>query len=830
MYAIDSPHCFRFPVFVLVVVGLLAGAAPRVLLEHRPAPPAPARLAAALAERPLALEARGDGFLVRSDGYDALLRPTGQLVALRGPLQLERNPLGRLLPQRTPPRQAGFTVRFLGARGDATAQTRSPLAPVRYVRRGTARTAPTFARVTYRGVYPGIDLAYHGKDVRLQGDWLVAPGADPARIRLAFDGVDALRRLRDGGIALTARGLHAKLTKPVAYQIADGRRRAVPASWLLRSRTLTFALGLYDQAIPLVIDPKLEGTLAVGGNDVDTFLDVDADPAGNIVAVGATVESQFPRVGNGAFRPGGGLDGVIVTVSPSLQILSTSVIGGLGEDFFQRVVAVAPGEWIVSAATTSMDFPITHALDSTYAPGTCGEGPCFDALLLAFSGGALRFSTYIGGARDDGITSLAFDRSARGGNGLLVFGGFSNSVEFVRAAGYDDVVGIVQYEAVERLALGTSFRVQLFGGAGNDSVNAVAVRGDNVYAAGGGRSTSQVTPGTFLGAENAFLMYSRDAGSTWQERAYASPGAYSEIDTVAVDADGSVYAGFAGFFPGGDYGTCRLGDCQPAGFVKLSAPDFAPGSVITLVPPRGQRYTVQDVAALRAQNGAIEALGAAVDIYASYSPAAVPTGFGVLLRPGPAIDSTVELPEGTHVWGSTFAGDALFLGGAALEEALPGVRGEADAFVTKIGDLGLAACRCVSITTAADHVKTSRRDVTFTLNWAMSCTGGAGQCQGGLAVQPPPGATMTQPTHDVRCGPRSCSTAAQKGSFRVRAASEAAARAGKHYTFRVKEWCIIAGARKTLPTRRITVAFKKNGALDRAASDLNGDGRSDGRG
>ena len=54
---------------------------------------------------------------------------------------------------------------------------------------------PTYAKVKYKGVYPGIDLVYYGNQGgRLEYDFVVAPGANPNVI--AFDvGVGSPRRL-----------------------------------------------------------------------------------------------------------------------------------------------------------------------------------------------------------------------------------------------------------------------------------------------------------------------------------------------------------------------------------------------------------------------------------------------------------------------------------------------------------------------------------------------------------------------------------------------------------------------------------------------------------
>jgi hypothetical protein len=47
-------------------------------------------------------------------------------------------------------------------------------------------SVPTYAKVKYAGIYPGIDLAYYGNQRQLEYDFIVAPGASPKPIRLQF--------------------------------------------------------------------------------------------------------------------------------------------------------------------------------------------------------------------------------------------------------------------------------------------------------------------------------------------------------------------------------------------------------------------------------------------------------------------------------------------------------------------------------------------------------------------------------------------------------------------------------------------------------------------
>jgi hypothetical protein len=57
---------------------------------------------------------------------------------------------------------------------------------------------PTYARVKYEEVYPGIDLVYYGNQRRLEYDFIVRPGADPNLISLGFDG-DEERYIDENG-------------------------------------------------------------------------------------------------------------------------------------------------------------------------------------------------------------------------------------------------------------------------------------------------------------------------------------------------------------------------------------------------------------------------------------------------------------------------------------------------------------------------------------------------------------------------------------------------------------------------------------------------------
>ena len=82
---------------------------------------------------------------------------------------------------------------------------------------------PTYTRVQYQEVYPGISLVYYGNQRQLEYDFQVAPGADPAQIRLRFAGAESLRVDDQGDLVVQAGGQVLLQHKPVVYQQVAGR-------------------------------------------------------------------------------------------------------------------------------------------------------------------------------------------------------------------------------------------------------------------------------------------------------------------------------------------------------------------------------------------------------------------------------------------------------------------------------------------------------------------------------------------------------------------------------------------------------------------------------
>lgn len=89
---------------------------------------------------------------------------------------------------------------------------------------------PTYAKVQYRGVYPGVDLVYYGHQGILEYDFIVAPGADPTVINLALEGASGLDVDSEGNLRVRVAGGHFTMHRPVVYQEDGGIRRQVAGS------------------------------------------------------------------------------------------------------------------------------------------------------------------------------------------------------------------------------------------------------------------------------------------------------------------------------------------------------------------------------------------------------------------------------------------------------------------------------------------------------------------------------------------------------------------------------------------------------------------------
>ena len=138
---------------------------------------------------------------------------------------------------------------------------------------------PTYARVRYRQIYPGIDLVYYGNQRQLECDLNLAPGAKPDEIRLSFRGADHLEIDRDGDLVVGASRGRIVIHRPVAYQEFGGARRKVASSYKMLGRSrVGVEVASYDRM--LLPDPlgPIKPRISPSRTSKDTLLTARKPP------------------------------------------------------------------------------------------------------------------------------------------------------------------------------------------------------------------------------------------------------------------------------------------------------------------------------------------------------------------------------------------------------------------------------------------------------------------------------------------------------------------------------------------------------------------------
>jgi len=264
---------------------------------------------------------------------------------------------------------------------------------------------PTFGRVVYRGVYRGIDLAYHGSRGALEYDFELAPYADPSAIRLELRGARDVRI--DARGRLVVKLAHRTLVQDAPRVYEGDARRAVRGRYVLRGpRAVGFAVGAHDRSAPLVIDPTIAWSTYLGGaaNDVGTAIAVDR--AGSTYVAGSTSSADLPlRRPLQRKRRGRPIDAFVAKLDRQGRLVYATYLGGSRYTDARGIAVDAGGHAYVTGATASHDFPRKRAVQREY-----GGGP-FDAYVtkLSASGRSLVYSTLNGGPFNDRGYAIAVD-------------------------------------------------------------------------------------------------------------------------------------------------------------------------------------------------------------------------------------------------------------------------------------------------------------------------------------------------------------------------------------------------------------------------------------
>jgi hypothetical protein len=164
---------------------------------------------------------------------------------------------------------------------------------------------PLFGRLVYRDLYPGIDMFYSSSTRRLKSEFVVAPGADPSRIQIAYTGVAGIRIDEAGGLILSTPDGELREAAPVIYQETGGRIDPVNGAFRVSGDVVSFFVEQYDRSRELRIDPVLSYSTYLGGNGTNRGNAIAVDSSNSAYITGYTDATNFPVAGAAQNTSGG---------------------------------------------------------------------------------------------------------------------------------------------------------------------------------------------------------------------------------------------------------------------------------------------------------------------------------------------------------------------------------------------------------------------------------------------------------------------------------------------------------------------------------------------
>jgi hypothetical protein len=453
----------------------------------------------------------------------------------------------------------------------------------------------TFSRLTYRNVYPGVDMVfYRHRDKGVKYDFVVHPGGDTGNIKIRYSETPALE---NGELVFHTPLGRISETIPLIFQPGSGRSRIVKVTgnYRLSRDTVSFDIPAYDPEKELVVDPwityygasadeiaygicvngagevlvtgscsnvfpVLNGYQTVSGGNTDAFIakfsssgtaiwatfyggsnidagyDIVTDGANNVYVAGTTYSSNFPIPPTTLYPSSlqGTYDAFVVRLDNNGVAEWAGYYGGLGTETAVSIAANAAGELFITGVTNGSNaLPVLICNPLNFS--SSGKGAS-DAYLAKFSNaGQLLLSGYLGGTGNEYGRSIEVDV-----NGDVVITGETFSTNFAglsgtKKAGSD--VFVIKIDATCNVVWGT-----YLGGTGTDMGKAVTTdAAGNIILTGTTTSTNFVLSSPLTSTPyGTFITKYNPTGTMLWSTYYGAAGGDTKGNDVKTDASGNV--------------------------------------------------------------------------------------------------------------------------------------------------------------------------------------------------------------------------------------------------------------------------------------------------
>ena len=437
--------------------------------------------------------------------------------------------------------------------------------------RGTSPTQwqtaiPTYGKVGYSNVYPGIDLVYYGNQRHLEFDFEVSPNGRTESIQLRFAGTKKLSLDREGSLTIVGSNGKVSFHKPIIYQIDSNGKHFIEGGFVLSAAdTVSFRVGNYDRTKSLVIDPILSYSTYLGS--FGTGYAITTDASGNAYITGSA-GLDFPNTPGAPEQigtpKGDGLVSAFVAKlnSSGTALIYSTYLSGTGNDFGKAIAVDKEGNAYIAGSTNSTDFPTTQDAFQTQNKAI----PYATSFItkLNSTGTAIIYSTYLGGShiKNSGQFTVPGTLDTPVSIGVneeeeAFIAGLSGATDFPTTAGcYQNVNNAKATSTfLTRFnASGTALVYSTYlGGSGTEEpTGAFLDTAGDLYVAGATSSSD------FPTTTNALLKTSPSGGFGWKgfvtkmnpagtELVY-STYFYDAITAMTVDPSGEAYVGGSTIF------------------------------------------------------------------------------------------------------------------------------------------------------------------------------------------------------------------------------------------------------------------------------------------
>jgi beta-propeller repeat-containing protein len=412
----------------------------------------------------------------------------------------------------------------------------------------------------YEQVWPGIDVRFKGTGGVLAYEFLLAPGADPGRIRLAWRGTERLELTADGALSLLTRAGRLGGRAPKSRQ---GGTQVASRYVLEGGGRLGISVGAHDRSRQLAVTSTLAYWSFLGGTHFDEAFGIAVDDEGAAYVTGQTFSADFPSVDQSNTVPGydptynGNADAFVVKLARSGRTPAYwTFLGGSDYDAALAIAVDREGAAYITGYTGSADFP-SGDQPTTFPGYDQTQNGFADAFVvkLSRSGRTLAYWTFLGGSDFDRGFGISVDRE-----GAAYLTGDTFSADFPSVdqtttfPGYDQTRDGGSDAFVVKLSRsGRTLAYWTFlGGAAEDEGFGIAVDRDGAaYVTGETLSAdfpSTDQPASFPGYDqshdgqfDAFVVKLSRSGRTLAYWTFLGGSSVDVGAAIAVDREGAAY-------------------------------------------------------------------------------------------------------------------------------------------------------------------------------------------------------------------------------------------------------------------------------------------------